>query len=168
MLGRWRLNTMIGQEKHMPTDAVNRVLDFAIANEEKASDFYRYLAEQARHEHMKEVFLGFAREEEQHKARLLDVKAGEQQLAPEQKVLDLGLAEQLDDEPIDLSGDMDYAQALIIAMKAEKAAYKLYHTLAEATNNPVWKSLLLGLAQEEAKHKLRFEIEYDDHVLKEQ
>ena len=151
----------------MPSDAVNRVLDFAIANEEKAADFYRYLAEQAQHEHMKEVFLGFAREEDQHKARLLNVKAGDQQLAPEQKVLDLGLADQIEDQTIDLSGEMDYAQALIIAMQAEKAAYKLYHTLANATDNPTWKNVLLGLAQEEAKHKLRFEIEYDDHVLKE-
>jgi hypothetical protein len=27
--------------------------------------------------------------------------------------------------------------------------------------------MLLGLAQEEAKHKLRFEIEYDDQILTE-
>jgi rubrerythrin len=29
------------------------------------------------------------------------------------------------------------------------------------------RNLFLALAAEEARHKLRFEIEYDDHVLKE-
>lgn len=151
----------------MQSRAVDRILDFAIANEERSADFYRYLADQARREHMREVFLGFAREEEQHKARLLEIKAGEQALTTDQKIVDLGLAEQLDDEVIDLSGNMDYRQALVIAMHTEKAAYKLYNSLAEATANAVWKEVLRGLAQEEATHKLRFEIEYDDHVLKE-
>ena len=151
----------------MPSRSVDRVLDFAIANEERSAEFYRYLADQARHEHMKEVFLGFAQEEEQHKAKLLEIKGGKQALISDEKVTDLRLAEQLDDEVIDLSGNLDYRQALVIAMHTEKAAYKLYSELAAATSNAAWKEVLLGLAQEEAKHKLRFEIEYDDHILKE-
>jgi rubrerythrin len=158
---------ILGQEKHMQSSSVNRVLDFAIANEERSAESYRYLAEQARHEHMKEVFLGFAREEDQHKVKLLEIKAGEQALVSDEKVTDLRLAEQLNDEVIDLSGNMDYRQALVIAMQLEKAAYKLYSELAAATRNAVWKGVLLGLAQEEAKHKLRFEIEYDEQILKE-
>ncbi|MCP4711824.1 MAG: rubrerythrin, partial [Planctomycetes bacterium] len=51
-------------------------------------------------------------------------------------------------------------------MKAEKAAYKLYSNLATAVDDPALKETLLGLAQEEAKHKSRFEIEYDDNILK--
>ena len=39
--------------------------------------------------------------------------------------------------------------------------------MASATDDPGLKATLLGLAQEEAKHKLRFEIEYDDEILKE-
>jgi rubrerythrin len=158
---------IFGQEAHMQSRSVNRVLDFAIANEERSAEFYRHLADLGRREHMKEVFLGFAAEEEQHKAKLLEIKGGSQALVSDEKVTDLRLAEQLDDEVIDLSGDMDYRQALVIAMRIEKAAYKLYSELAEATNNAVWKEVLLGLAQEEAKHKLRFEVEYDEHVLKE-
>ena len=49
-------------------------------------------------------------------------------------------------------------------MKAEKAAYKLYHELATATDDKALKETLMGLAQEEAKHKLRFEIEYDEFL----
>ena len=62
---------------------------------------------------------------------------------------------------------MDYQDALIAAMKAEKAAYRLYTDLASATDNADLQGLFKNLAQEEAKHKLRFEVEYDDHILKE-
>lgn len=151
----------------MQSRSVDRILDFAIANEERSAEFYRYLADQAREEHMREVFLGFAGEEERHKARLLEIKGGAQPLVSDEKVADLRLAEQLDDEVIDLTGDIDYRQALVIAMHTEKAAYRLYTELAAATSNAAWKEVLLGLAQEEAKHKLRFEIEYDEYVLKE-
>jgi rubrerythrin len=63
--------------------------------------------------------------------------------------------------------EMDYQDALVLAMKKEKAAFRFYLDLANQTANEEQKSLFLSLAQEEAKHKLRFEIEYDEIVLKE-
>jgi rubrerythrin len=60
---------------------------------------------------------------------------------------------------------MTYAEALILAMKKEKAAYRLYTDLAGVAEAEELTNLFLSLAAEEAKHKLRFEIEYDDHVL---
>jgi len=39
--------------------------------------------------------------------------------------------------------------------------------LAGIVPNSNLKNIFLSLAQEEAKHKLRFEIEYDDYILKE-
>ena len=62
---------------------------------------------------------------------------------------------------------LDYQKALIIAMKKEKAAFRLYSDLAGRVDDAGIRDLLLGLAQEEAKHKLRFEVEYDDFVLAE-
>ena len=61
---------------------------------------------------------------------------------------------------------MDYQEALVLAMSQEKAAFKLYSKLAERSPNEQFKSLFLSLAQEEAKHKLRFELEYDEFVLR--
>ena len=52
-------------------------------------------------------------------------------------------------------------------MKKEKAAYRLYTHLAGVAGDKNLSKTFLGLAQEEAKHKLRFEIEYDEVVLKE-
>ena len=61
-----------------------------------------------------------------------------------------------------LDPNLNYRDALVLAMKKEKAAFKLYSILAECMNDQVLKTTFLALAQEEAKHKLRFELEYDD------
>ena len=149
----------------MELNTVDKILDFAIRKEEEAADFYTELAGEMSHEHMKDVFLGFAEEERGHKAKLLDIKAGKQMLPSEERILDLKIGDYL--QVRRPSGDLDYKEALILAMKAEKAAFRLYHNLALATDNVALKDTLLGLAQEEAKHKLRFEIEYDDSFLQE-
>ena len=60
---------------------------------------------------------------------------------------------------------MNYQEVLVYAMKAEKLAYQLYLRLAQATDDPGLVEVFNSLAQEEAKHKLRFEIEYDDRIL---
>jgi len=153
------------KEKSMALDTVDKILDFAIRNEEHAARFYTNLAHRAGLEAMKDVFLGFAEEEKGHKAKLLEIKDGKRMSPAEQRVLDLGIADYL--EEIDAFSELDYQKALILAIKAEKAAFKVYEGLAAATDDPALKATLLGLAQEEAKHKLRFEIEYDDEFLKE-
>lgn len=60
--------------------------------------------------------------------------------------------------------ELGYQDALILAMKQEKAAFRLYSDLAEKSTDPEVEATKLSLAQEEAKHKLRFELEYDDVV----
>jgi len=50
-------------------------------------------------------------------------------------------------------------------MKKEKAAFKLYTDLAAAVSSADLKNTFLSLAQEEAKHKLRFEVEYDNEIM---
>ena len=149
----------------MALDTVDKILDFAIANEERAAEFYIYLANKMPHAHMKNVFRRFAEEEKGHKAKLLAIKEGKQMVPAEQRVLDLKIGDYLDD--VIMSSDLDYREALVVAMKAEKAAFRMYSDLASATDHPGLKATLLALAQEEAKHKLRFEIEYDDEIMKE-
>ncbi|UCE61993.1 MAG: hypothetical protein JSU63_09735, partial [Phycisphaerales bacterium] len=79
-------------------------------------------------------------------------------------VLDLKVGDYLEDATP--SADISYRDALILAMKAEKAAFRLYSDLASTTDDANLRAVLLGLAQEEAKHKLRFELEYDAEFLK--
>jgi len=147
-------------------ESVDEILDFAIANEVGANKFYLELASKMEIPAMKQAFEEFAAEEAAHKVKLESVKRGDFSFGSgAAKVQTLGLADYLvEGEP---KPDMTYAEALILAMKQEKAAYKLYQDLAAAAEAQELTDLFLSLAAEEAKHKLRFEIEYDDVVLKE-
>ncbi len=146
-------------------NSASEILDFAIANEEEAAAFYRELGAKSNSPSMGKVFEGYAKEEDQHKAKLLRVKQAGNLKTAEKKVVDLQIGDYLvDTEP---NAEMDYQQLLIVAMKREKAAFKLYTDMAAATDDADLSALLSGLAQEEAKHKLRFEIEYDEHILTE-
>ena len=146
-------------------NSADEILDFAIGKEEEAAQFYMDLAGTAQTAPMRTAFEEFAREEQGHKSKLEGVKLSGSLTPATGKVIDLQLADYLVD--VDPTEEMDYQHALILAMKQEKAAFKLYNDLAAATDDPELRSLLEFLAQEEAKHKLRFEIEYDDYILRE-
>jgi len=115
---------------------------------------------------MAQVFTQFSKEEMGHKKKLQNIKGSNKVVIPEEKVQDLKIGDYLVD--IDKSrDDLNYQDALIVAMKEEKAAFKLYSDLAGKTDDAEAQGIFLMLAQEEAKHKLRFEIEYDENILKE-
>ncbi len=145
---------------------VNDALDFAIANEESAAAFYTRLAAKMDKPAMRKVFEDFAAEELGHKDKLVLIKEGKLLLSAGKKVADLRIGDYIDDIG-EISEDMDYQHALTVAMKREKAAFKLYSDLAASVDDATVKDTFLALAQEEAKHKLRFEIEYDENVLME-
>lgn len=145
--------------------SVDGLLDFAVQKEEEANKFYNDLAGKMDRPSMRQVFQDFAKEELKHKEKLLGVKAGKSLEPAEKKVVDLKIGDYLVD--VAPSEDMDYQEALILAMKKEKASFKLYTDLAATTEDGNLESLMLGLAQEEAKHKLRLEMEYDENFLTE-
>lgn len=145
--------------------SVEDVLNFAINNEQRAIDFYTGLANKAQSDSVRRIFEENAEEERGHKAELETVKAGKKLLRIEDKILDLKLSDYLVDVQAD--GNLDFQAALILAMKREKASFRLYTDLAGKTEDPQIKATFLGLAQEEAKHKMRFEVQYDQEVLKE-
>ncbi|MBN1866882.1 ferritin family protein [Candidatus Sumerlaeota bacterium] len=147
----------------MALDSVEEILDFAIREEERARDFYRELAARMERKWMRDALEEFAREEEGHRTKLLAVKEGKVLQPSAEKVLDLRIADYLVDVPV--GPDFDYQQALVTAMKKEKAAFRLYSDLERRTSDPDLQSTFRALAQEEARHKLRFELEYDEHVL---
>ena len=145
--------------------SINEILDFAIGEEQAAVDFYLQLAIQSKNRQTKKIFEEYAEEEMRHKANLLSIKESGNFRVPDEKVRDLKIAEYLVD--IRPSANMSYQDALILAMKKEKAAFRMYSALANQAEDTSVKALFLNLALEESKHKLRFEIEYDDYILKE-
>jgi rubrerythrin len=144
-------------------NTAEEILDFAIEREEEAAQFYTELAASMEKPWMKKVFEDFAREEKGHKEKLIKIKSGERPMAAPKAVQNLKMADYLVDQPLD--PEMDYQGALILAMKKEKAAFKLYMDLADNTEDAELEGILRMMAQEEAKHKLRFEIEYDENFM---
>ncbi len=145
--------------------SIDEILDFAINAEQEAVDFYNQLAKNSKTEDMRLVFTSFAQEEIGHKARLTKIKhEGSYKVEP-RKIADLKISDYMVD--IKPTPDMIYQDALVLAMKKEKAAFKLYYDLAKLADDLEMRDVFLSLAQEESKHKLRFEIEYDEYVLRE-
>lgn len=145
-------------------DSVEDVIDFAIDKEIEANQFYLALAKRTDNPAMCRVFEDFAKEELGHKAKLEAMKKGKNTLATNSAV-DLKIADYIVD--IEPGDDMNYSDTLIIAMKKEKASFHLYTDLAAEVENENQREVFLALAKEEANHKLRFELEYDNVVLKE-
>ena len=146
--------------------SVNEILEFAIKDEQRAANLYTDLAKRSRSDAMRRTFLQFSLEELGHKKRLERIQAGGKMIVSDARVQDLKIGDYL----VEVStsrDDLSYQEALIIAMKEEKAAFRLYSDLAALTDDAAAREVLLMLAQEEAKHKLRFEIEYDDQILRE-
>ena len=150
-------------EKFNSTD---EVLDFAINAEQEAINFYSNLYNRTNNENMKLAYREFILEEKSHKDKLQKLKADGTLSGIElKKVTDLKISDYIVEQQI--HDNMDYQESLVVAMLKEKAAYKLYTDLAEISDSEELKKMFKYLALEEAKHKLKFEIEYDDNVMQE-
>lgn len=149
----------------MNQNRINEILDFAIAREQEAHDFYQKLADQMDREEMNRIFRKFASEELKHKIKIEALKTGRFSWPQGQTVQDLRISDQV--EEIAPETAVDFQKALILALKREQASFKLYTALAETALDEQVRQTFSGLAQEEAKHKLRLEIEYDEFVLRE-
>ena len=144
---------------------VEDILDFAMNSEQEAVDFYNELATHAKNEDMKQVFEEFAQEEIGHKAKIRKIKEEGTYELSKDKIKDMRIGDYMVN--VDPTPDMTYQDALVLAMNKEKAAFRLYMDLSQKTENAEMKELFLSLAREESKHKLRFELEYDENVLRE-
>ena len=138
--------------------SVKEVLDFAIKREIEAQNFYLELADFVEKPEMAKVLSDLASEEVEHKEKLEAVKAGEIAI-DEEEVGKLDIAEYVQD--VEQHPKMSYVDLLVVGMKKEEISRKLYADLATIAQRQEMKDIFLNLAQEEAKHKLRFEIEYD-------
>jgi rubrerythrin len=134
------------------------VLDFAISGESKAAELYNKMAVTAENPWMREVLEDFAQQELQHYEKLKAVRAGKNALVRE-SVADLGIAEKLDD--VEPHPDMNYPELIAFAIKKENSSHGLYTRLASIFTEPELQETFIALAEQEAQHKRRFEMEYE-------
>lgn len=136
------------------------ILAFAIAREVEANRFYLALAERVASAEIRKVFEELAEEELEHKAKL------ELEFMKTGKVLGEGEGVTLPEHDYIISDtdaalDMDYKDVLMLGIEKEDAAFRTYVDMVTRVKDEQTREVLLALAQEEVKHKLRFETEYD-------
>ena len=140
-------------------DSDQEILEFAIYRENEAYNFYMTLSEHVTDERISKVFEELAAEELVHKERLeLEImkmgKTVSTELEPPRPANEYILTN--DPSPL----DMDYSDVLLLAKEKEDAAYRTYINLINTVHDENSREILLELAQEEVKHKIRFENEY--------
>jgi rubrerythrin len=152
----------------MQFENLKAIIDFAIEKEKEAAEFYESIAKEESAAGSKNMYKEFALEEKKHQTLLENI---------DKKGVALGLADYkfkwiTDIKRSDYTVAMEYGknmaynEILMIAMKREENALKLYNTLLENTDNPEQKTVFKVLCQEEAKHKLALETLYDDYMAK--
>jgi rubrerythrin len=152
----------------MDFDNLQAVITFAIQKEKEAASFYEENSAIEGMAGKKQMLLEFAAEERKHQKMLEDY-------------LSTGVAEKLDGyqfkwiadikrsdyvEAMEYKPGMAYNELLMLAMKREEAALKLYNMLLDRADDDGAKKLFKMLCQEEAKHKLALETMYDDYMAK--
>ena len=145
--------------KDIETD--DEILEFAITREQQANEFFLALAEVVKSKEMRKVFEELAEEELEHKAKLEleSIKKGVVvDTAGKGGTFDVS-DYVVSDEP---ELDMDYRDMLLLGVEKEDASFRLYVDLIPHAKDKDSKETLLALAQEEVKHKLRFEMELEN------
>jgi len=141
-------------------DDYYEVLELAIAKEIEAYNFYLALADRVEDRQMRKAFKDLAKEELEHKAKLeLEVMKTGRTVAVERKPLRPERDYILSDNESPL--DMDYKDILLLGIEKEEAAFRTYVNLSASVMDEESREVLLAIAEEEVKHKLRFETEYD-------
>lgn len=152
----------------MKFDSLDAIVDFAIEKEMEAVEFYSGLARDEAFTGSKEMFTDFAKEEHKHQKLLQDFKAkGFTQAMREYRlkwIKDIKRSDYVVE--IEYRKGMAYNEILMIAMKREEAALKLYNDFLKQADTPESQKLFKMLCQEEAKHKLALETMYDDYMAK--
>jgi rubrerythrin len=138
-------------------------IDFAKEKENAAIHFYESARQVTKNPGSGVMFGEMADEERRHLKFLEELKEEQIETFPREKIQDLKISQFTEDVPF--SPDLDYRQILIVAMKKEEQAQRMYSDLAAMTTDAAVARLFQVLAEEEAKHKLKLESEYEDHVL---
>ena len=137
----------------------DEILEFAIAREIEAYHFFMGLAKRVVNPEIQKVFIDLAREELEHKEKLeLEVmKTGK--VLPEIEVPVPDFENIISSDGSQLL--IDYKEILLLGIEKEEASFRTYINLLAQVADDQSREVLLSLAEEEVKHKLRFQTEYD-------
>jgi len=141
-------------------DSIDEIMELAVAREEGANLFYTDLAKRAKDPTMRIIFEKLADEELEHKAKLeLEIMKKGKVVATAEIPVNFKLEDYVEDTAS--IADMNYEQLLLMAIAKEKRSVRFYIELASFVQDKDARETLISLAEEEARHEARFQMEYD-------
>ncbi|MFO8082766.1 MAG: ferritin family protein [Desulfobacterales bacterium] len=150
----------------MKFENLEAIIDFAIEKEIEAAQFYEEAAGNESFAGAKDMLKEFAVEERKHQGLLEKFKTqGLDKSLSEYKlkwIKDIKRGDYLVDAKYEKG--LAYNDLLLLAIKREEKALKLYNELLKEVETEDSKKIFQILCQEEAKHKLKLETLYDDYM----
>jgi rubrerythrin len=141
-------------------DSIGEILELAVAREEEANLLYKDLAKRTRDLTMRIIFGKFADEELEHKARLeLEIMKAGKVVTTAEIPVNFKIEDYMENTAS--ITDMNYEQLLLMAIAKEKRSVRFYIELASFVQDKDARETLISLAEEEARHEARFQMEYD-------
>ena len=153
----------------MHFENIEAIVDFAIEKEREAVEFYDNISKNEEDfSGSKQMFKEFAIEEQKHEKILRDFKTKGISKSLEEYQLKWITDIKRGDYLVDLEYEkgLPYNEILLLAIKREEKALRLYNDFLEKADTDESKKLFKVLCQEEAKHKLALETIYDDYMAK--
>lgn len=143
--------------------SVGEAIELAISREIRAAEFYTVLAARMKNPAMVALFERLAEEELEHKARL-ELEMMKEGLVSTTfgRLIDVGHAEYSADFQDDIP--VEYKDILELAIRKERLAFRYYAELSGLICEPEVRDVLLELAEEEARHVVLFEMEYNRDI----
>lgn len=147
-------------------------LGMALEKEKYSYEFYKDAEEKIKFKPLKSFFSELAEEEVKHKELILrqmeKLRRGKTPMEKKpisKPAQDLGISKYLRKQ--DVSEDMNYQDALILAMKREEEAVSLFEHLENLAENEEFKTFFKKLKDWEIRHLRRIEEMYDQDILTE-
>lgn len=139
--------------------SIAEVLEQAISREIQAAEFYKEVAETAVNPALRIIFEQLAEEELEHKAKL-ELEMMKQGLVAKTvgRLIDVDEADYA--EEFRLGPEVNFKDALAMVVEKERRSFRFYADMAGIVPAPEIHEALLELAEEEARHMVRFEREY--------
>jgi len=142
----------------------NEVLEIAISREIEARNLFLTIAERLDNPQLSKMLEELAEEELEHKERL------EMELIKNGIVVDTSKKCDLHTSDYVISREeiirLDQKDLLEICIQKEDASFRFYQEMLPHAQDKSTKETLLALIEEEIKHKLRFEAEYEKLIKK--
>jgi len=143
--------------------SMQEILAFAVNKEEVSYLFYTDMARMMEDEFVSGLFEELAAEELSHREQL------------QLEIMKMGKVVSTDDDwsnrtraeyavESDLTENFSYADALKLAIEKEDAAFKLYIDMLRFTEDQETIDMFTALAEEEVRHKIKFESAYKKYM----